>query len=101
MSLLLTSFGIITTLFSIITLIYAIRIIGSTPTAIIGVMEAVTGPFATVPLHLQDNSESVDIGSYKDTPVGLRIWCGATVEPEDVRVLLQWLDWGRAQLDQV
>ncbi len=38
---LLVGFGVITTLLSIITLIYAIRMIGSTPTAIIGVAEPV------------------------------------------------------------
>ena len=38
---LLVGFGVITTLLSIITLVYAIRMIGSTPTAIIGVAEPV------------------------------------------------------------
>ena len=37
----LTAFGIVTTLLSLLTLIYAIRMIGSTPTAIIGVVEPV------------------------------------------------------------
>lgn len=42
---------------------------------------------------LEEEQIGYDIGAYRDAPPGLRIWIGATVEPQDVSILLEWIEW--------
>ncbi len=47
---------------------------------------------------LDKQGVAYDIAGHRDAPAGLRIWCGATVEPDDVAALLPWIDWAEAQI---
>jgi phosphoserine aminotransferase len=45
---------------------------------------------------LEAEDAAYDLGSYRDAPPGLRIWCGATVDTADIVALGPWLDWAYA-----
>jgi len=47
--------------------------------------------------RLEKAGAALDVGAYRDAPPGLRIWCGPTINVEDVAALLPWLDWAFAQ----
>jgi len=42
---------------------------------------------------LEAEGIAYDIVAHRDSPPGLRIWTGATIETADVEALLPWLDW--------
>lgn len=42
---------------------------------------------------LEEEGVGYDLGSYRDAPPGLRIWTGATIDSEDIKILLSWIEW--------
>ncbi len=42
---------------------------------------------------LESEGVVYDAGSYRDAPAGFRFWGGPTIEPEDTRLALEWLNW--------
>ncbi len=42
---------------------------------------------------LEDEDVAHDIKSHRDAPMGLRVWCGATVSMTDLQEVTPWLDW--------
>ncbi len=47
---------------------------------------------------LEEEEVAYDFGSYRDAPPGVRLWGGATVDADDTRLLLPWLDWAFEQI---
>ncbi|RUP09696.1 phosphoserine transaminase [Hyphomicrobium sp.] len=46
---------------------------------------------------LEAEGSAFDIAAYRGMPAGLRVWCGTTVESQDIAELLPWLEWGYAK----
>jgi len=42
---------------------------------------------------LDQEGVAYDIGAYRDAPAGIRIWGGATVDAQDVALLMPWIEW--------
>jgi len=51
----------------------------------------------TIVALVEKEGAGFDFNAYRDSPPGLRIWCGATVEAADVAVLTHWIDWAYAE----
>jgi phosphoserine aminotransferase len=65
---------------------------------IAGLSEDAQANFAkSVAALLEKEGVGLDLGSYRDAPAGLRIWCGATVETADVAALMPWIEWAFVQ----
>jgi phosphoserine aminotransferase len=50
---------------------------------------------------LAEEGVAYDINAYHESPPGLRIWAGATVELADIEAMLPWLDWAFAEVGAV
>jgi phosphoserine aminotransferase len=58
--------------------------------------EAQWGIAKRIAALLDSEAVAYDIAAHRDSPPGLRIWTGATVETANVVALLPWLDWAYA-----
>lgn len=47
---------------------------------------------------IEERDVAYDFNGYRDAPPSLRIWCGSTVEADDVAALLPWVEWAYEQV---
>ena len=47
---------------------------------------------------LEERHVGYDFNGYRDAPPSLRIWCGGTLEQEDIKRLLPWIEWAYEQV---
>ncbi|MXO56467.1 phosphoserine transaminase [Altererythrobacter gangjinensis] len=59
---------------------------------------------AAVPKTIAGMLDKLDVGydfnGYRDAPPSLRVWCGGTVEQEDLRRLIPWIEWAYAEIQK-
>lgn len=48
----------------------------------------------------EERGVGYDFNGYRDAPPSLRIWCGSTVESDDVAALLPWIEWAYAKVKE-
>jgi phosphoserine aminotransferase len=46
---------------------------------------------------LEAEGAAYDVVGYRNAPPGLRVWCGCTVEVDDIEALTPWLEWAYAE----
>ena len=47
---------------------------------------------------LSDNNAAFDINGYAKAPPSFRVWCGGTVETDNIKKLLPWINWSYYQI---
>ncbi|MGQ0742382.1 MAG: phosphoserine transaminase [Alphaproteobacteria bacterium] len=47
---------------------------------------------------LEREGAAFDVAGHRNAPAGLRIWCGPTVEREDIEALTPWFDWAFGEI---
>jgi len=55
--------------------------------------EAQYGAVKKLAAKLEAEAVAFDVAGHRNAPPGLRIWCGATVETDEIEALAPWLDW--------